>query len=179
MTKRCTEKQLNRVSQRREFTSRRVGRHWPGVAALGVSFGATGMKQALHKGLLASALMVCFSSHAQSNVYSLSIYSAGVSSSPIVEIGSWPKGLSVWRESYWTDSQGYVVMWAGSARGIQPTDKQHVETKLCLGRASYSVPLPPALLATFAAVLILALAFLAALGYTRRSRVNNEPHNQS
>jgi hypothetical protein len=137
------------------------------------------MKHALHVGLLVSAFTVCFSSHAQSNVYSISFYSGGVSSSPILQIGSGPTAISIWRQSYWTDSRGCVVSWVLSERAIQPTDKHHVETLLNLGQASCRVPFPPWMVAAFAAVVVLALAFLAALGYTRRGKLINEPRNPS
>ena len=109
-----------------------------------------------------------FNSRAQSNVYSLSIYAGGVSTSPVFQIGSWPKGFCIYRESYWTGPQGGVIMFMGNPRGIQPGDKHHVETKVYLRRASLSIPLPPIIVGMLATCVLLAMIAALGLIYMRR-----------
>jgi hypothetical protein len=57
-------------------------------------------------------------------------------------LGSGPRKLIVSRETFWTDTKGRVVQCDGGGRGIQPSDKPHVFTRMYLGRASVRVPLP-------------------------------------
>ncbi len=126
------------------------------------------MKQAACSLILAAAMIAgCPRSEAQSNVYSVSIYAGGVSSSGICVIGSPPTQFGIWRESYWTDRNGYTVMWAGSTRGIQPGDREHIETKVVLGPLSFRLPFPPAMVGALALSAILVFAFLL-VGYCTR-----------
>jgi hypothetical protein len=101
---------------------------------------------------------------AQSNVYSLSVYAGGVSSSPILVVGSYPRQFAIWRSSYWTDTNGYTIFLVGNPeRRIQPSDKQHVYTQVSVGSHSLSVPIPPIFLAVLVilAVLVLGLLLIA------------------
>ena len=119
------------------------------------------------------------SAKAQSNVYSLSIYAGGLSTSPVWVLGSWPKQLGIMRESYWTDPNGYTVLWAGNARGVQPGDKEHVETKVVLGRVSLRVPLPPWAVGVSALAGMLTLAFAVVGHYTPGRNETDAPRVKS
>jgi hypothetical protein len=122
-----------------------------------------GMKQAILTGLLVLIAGVSFKARAQSNVYTLCIGGGGgVSYSPIVQIGPWPQQFGIYRESYWTDPRGCVVSHIGIPR--KPSDIHHANTRVYLGRASLSLPVPPAIVATLSAgTLIAVTAFIAGL----------------
>jgi hypothetical protein len=129
------------------------------------------MKTAIQIGMLAAGIIVMpFRSRAQSNVYSLSICAGGVSTSPILQIGPWPNGFCIYRESYWTDPLGRVVSLVANPKGIQPSDKHHVETKVYLGRASLSIPLSPLVVGMLAACALMLMIVPLAAFYARKSR---------
>jgi hypothetical protein len=71
------------------------------------------------------------------------------------------------RETFWTDINGHVVQCSDSSRGILPSDKPHVSTRLYLGQASVRVPLPPWVLGVVVAGGVLLLAFVAVGVYAR------------
>jgi hypothetical protein len=136
-----------------------------------VSSGVRGaMRRAAYTSILAVSTFVCsFNVRAQSNVYSLSFYSGGVSSS-VVHIGSWPKQFDVYRDSYWADSNGCVTSWIGNPRGIQPGDKHHLDTRVYLFGVTRTIRLPPAVIGTFAAGALLTVIALVAGFYYGLSR---------
>jgi len=135
------------------------------------------MRATLQKVFLSASILFCaLDCLGQSNVYSLSIYAGGVSYRPGWVAGSPPHCFGLEEYSYWKDSAGYIVMWAGNrSRGIQPGDKHRTHTQVLLGPVSFSVPLPRLAVAIVGATFVAVLGFVLLVGIGRaRSRHEHE-----
>jgi hypothetical protein len=123
------------------------------------------MRSLLQSAVLTALISLCeVRCLAQSNVYSISVYAGGVSSSSILVVGSYPRQFGIWRCSYWTDTNGYTVFYVGNpGRKIQPSDKLHVYTQISFGSRSFSIPISPIFLAilVIVGILVLGLLFIA------------------
>lgn len=124
------------------------------------------MRLGTYIGVLTIGAVLCsFELSAQTNTRSVTVYSGGVSTSPVFQIGSYPKQFAIYRDSYWTDSRGCVTSWIGNPKGIQPGDKHHVDTRVYLYGTVFTIPLPPMAVGAFAAftagALLSMVAFLA------------------
>jgi hypothetical protein len=92
----------------------------------------------------------------------------------ILQIGSGPGSFRVMKGSYWTDSAGRSIPFAEvQPRG--PGDKHHRFTRVILGRASFSLPIPP-LAAGFVGIIILLLLGILPFVHGARRRASDEPH---
>lgn len=114
------------------------------MAAMAPSLGTLLVTLVLHCGLS------CF---AQSNANSspslparpapLTGYRAAtVTYTLILQVGSGPGSFRIIRGDYWTDVAGQPIPFAGS-KPRAPGDKRHRFTRVVLGSASFSMPLPP------------------------------------
>src|SRR5215831_10575579 len=117
------------------------------------------MSSPIQRALLIALMAFCgVHCTAQSNIYSGSVYAGGVSTSAIWVVGSYPGQFGIWRCNYWTDTNGGTVFYVGnSGRKIQPSDKEHVYTRISVGSHWFSIPIPPVLLAVFVVLGVLIL----------------------
>ncbi len=74
--------------------------------------------------------------------------------------------------SYWTDSAGRAIPWAGSIVR-QPGDSRHSYTRFRLGQVSISIPLPPIDLAFLAGLFAVALCCILITRFCRSGRATN------
>jgi hypothetical protein len=135
--------------------------------------------------LAALALLVGLICLAQPNVASASTPPSGsrpltgsqlaaVSYSIIWEVGSPPYSFRILRGQYWTDASGQPIPW----RDVEPRppgEKYHAFTRIILGRASFSLPMPPLAVALIGTAIILALGYILVTHVANR-RASDKPH---
>ncbi len=120
----------------------------------------------LRKGLLVSFTVFCAcASYGQTNVYSVSVYSGGVSHRTGWTVGSPPWQFGLQEYSYRTDTNGLIVSFPGMVP--KPGDKYHVRTRIILGPVSFSVPLSRSMTALASGTMILIAGFLLPRGIVR------------
>jgi hypothetical protein len=139
--------------------------------------------RAPHRAILTAALLLEWglTGLAQSNVEFLSLASgplignrvAAVSYSPIWEVGSPPYIFRVLRGDYWTDSAGHAIPWAAS-KPAGSSNRHHQFTRILIGPASFSLPLPPGAVGLVGITIILLLGFIV-LGCVTRRRKREAP----
>ena len=103
---------------------------------------------------------------------------ATVSYTLILQVGSGPGSLRIAQGSYWTDSAGRSIPFAQlQPRG--PGDKHHRFTRVVLGPASFSLPLPPlaAGLVGMTVILLLGIMPFAHAARRRAHEDQRQPHN--
>ena len=154
----CTERRPRDACG--QFASRR------GAAIGDLSFG---MKRAICKGILAaSVIAACAKCQGQSNVYSLSIYSGGVSYSTIWVVGSPPMQFGVERCSFVTDAKGHAIS-VDAPRAVWLGAKEHIRTNVLLGPVSFRLPLPPWATGILAVIAVSALGRISVGRHPRRA----------
>lgn len=98
---------------------------------------------------------------------------APMSYSIIWEVGSAPYSLRILRGQYWTDAAGQPIPW----RDVEPRpsgETHHVFTRVILGRASFSLPMPPFVVALISISIILALGYIL-VTHVANHRASDKP----
>ena len=137
--------------------------------------------------LIGAMLLWNFLCLAQSNVNSaapitgspalIGYQAASVTYTMLLQIGSGPGSFRVMTGSYWTDSAGGSIPFAG-LRPRAPGDTHHRFTRVILGRVSFSLPMPP-LAAGFVAITTLLLLGILPFAHAARRRASDEPQQPS
>ena len=96
-------------------------------------------------------------------VYSVAIYSCGVSYYGDHCIGSAPLRLGFCEYSYSTDARGFTIMFS-PGRTIQPGDTFHSATQIYFGPTSFSVPMRPLSFLAICAVASLSVLVMVDFG---------------
>src|SRR6266568_9542329 len=119
------------------------------------------MKRTICRGILAAfVIAACANSPGQSNVYSLSIYSGGVSYSPIWVVGSPPMQFGVERCSFVTDAKGHAIS-VDTPRAVWLGAKDHIQTYVLPGPVSFRLPLSPWATGILAVIAVSALGLIS------------------
>ena len=98
---------------------------------------------------------------------------AAVSVTPIWVFGSPPRLFGIEECSYWTDSAGRTILWPAS-RVRAAGDMHHRYTRLRLGAVSFSVPLPPTVMAVVTGIVVLAFGTILIWRFTKVRTQHNE-----
>jgi hypothetical protein len=78
----------------------------------------------------------------------------------VLQVGSGPRSFRIIRGAYWTDSSGQLIPLA-DLEARNPGDKLHHFTRIVLGPASFSLPLPPLAAGLIGITLILLGGYIA------------------
>jgi hypothetical protein len=81
------------------------------------------------------------------------------------------------RGEYWTDAAGNRIPWVSARRMMVPGDKPHQFTRIVLGPASFSLPLPPLAAGLIAVTLVLLAGYFLFARALRGKAAEHAPEN--